>query len=261
MSKKYHIFKKLNSKNSVLPWFNKDLDYTLDINIVVSRFNEDLNWINKEPFNRYPIICYNKGSNDNFKILSHHKIINVPNIGKCDHTYLYHIINNYDTLSEYIIFLPGSNDVHYKLSKSKNLINHIEYYKELVNIGTFTPSIKNKFRNFKLDTYKTTYKNNYLLNNNTKIQKSETRPFGVWYDKHFNELEINFYTWWGIFAISKKIIHQHPKEYYEKFLEEFKDDPNPEVGHYIERAWFAIFYPLNCKLVNYQYDMNKSIYL
>jgi hypothetical protein len=261
MSKKLHIFKKINSKNILLPWYHTDLDYNLDITIVVSRYNEDLHWINKEPFNRYPIICYNKGINNNFNIISPHIVINIPNIGKCDHTYLYHIINNYDTLSKYIIFLPGSNDMHYKLSKSKNLINHIEYFKELCNIGTFTESIKNKFNDFKLDSYKTTYKNNYSLNNKTEIQKSELRPFGLWYDKHFKNINVTFHTWWGIFAISKENVYQHPKEYYETFLNEFKNYPNPEVGHYIERAWFAIFHPLNCKLINYQYDMNKSIYL
>jgi hypothetical protein len=260
MLNKYHIFKKMKSKNR-LEWFETNLSYNLDITIVVSRYNENLEWINKEPFNRYPIICYNKGDNNNFNILSPHKVINLPNIGKCDHTYLYHIINNYDNLSEYIIFLPGSNDLHYKLLKSKNLINHIEYYKELVNIGTLTNSIKNKFYNFKINSYKTTYTNNYILNNNTEIQKSELRPFGLWYENHFKNLEITFHTWWGIFALSKEIIHQYPKTYYEKFLNEFKDYSNPEVGHYIERSWFAIFHPFNCKLINHQYDMNKSIYL
>jgi len=257
MLKKYYIFKKINSKNNCLPLFKTNLKTDMNINIVVSRYNENLNWINKEPFNKYFIHCYNKGINNDFKINSPHKTIKLDNVGKCDHTYLYHIVNNYDNLSEYIIFLPGSNDIHYKYLKSINLINHIEYYKELVNIGTITQeSIKNKFYNLKVNNYKTTYENNFMINNESKIKKCELRPFGKWYEHHFNNKKVNFHTWWGIFAISRDMIHQHPKEYYEKFLNELNDSSNPEVGHYTERAWFAIFYPVNCRIINYSYDKN-----
>jgi hypothetical protein len=257
MLKKIFLFKN-REKVVPLPKFTSNLNTNLDINIVVSRYNEDLNWINNEPFNRYFIICYNKGINDNFKINSPHKIVKLNNVGKCDHTYLYHIINNYDNLSDYIIFLPGSNNLHYKYLKSINLINYIEYYNKLVNIGTFTDSnIKSLFYNFKLNSYKTSHKDNYKLNNNTEIEKSKIRPFGKWYEHHFNNINVNFYTWWGIFAITKKIVHQHPKEYYEKLLEEINYSDNPEVGHYIERSWFAIFYPVtNCKFINHKYNMN-----
>jgi hypothetical protein len=32
----------------------------VDIQIVVARYNESVDWINEEPFNKYPVICYNK---------------------------------------------------------------------------------------------------------------------------------------------------------------------------------------------------------
>jgi len=38
------------------------------IEIVVSRYNEELKWLNEDPFSRYPVICYNKGVNENYKI-------------------------------------------------------------------------------------------------------------------------------------------------------------------------------------------------
>ena len=254
MSNKLYLFMK-NKKIEDLPIYRNNLNTNLNINIVVSRYNENLNWINSEPFNKYFITCYNKGNNDNFKINSPHEIIKLNNVGKCDHTYLYHIINNYDNLSDYIIFLPGSNNINYKLVKSKNLINHIEFFGSLVNIGPYIESsIKNYFYNFKCDNYKTTDKNNYILNNESKTEKSKIRPFGKWYEHHFNNINVHFYTWWGIFAISKEIIHQHPKEYYEKFLNELCNSSNPEVGHYIERSWFAIFHPMtNCKFINHKY--------
>ena len=37
-----------------------------NIEIVVSRYNESLEWLNDEPFVKYPVICYNKGVNDHY---------------------------------------------------------------------------------------------------------------------------------------------------------------------------------------------------
>ena len=45
--------------------------------------------------------------------------------------------------------------------------------------------------------------------------------------------------------VSRNDIRQHPKKYYQNFLDELSKSPNPEVGHYVERSWCAIFYPLN----------------
>jgi hypothetical protein len=47
----------------------------------------------------------------------------------------------------------------------------------------------------------------------------------------------------GIFGIGKKHIIQHPKAYYEKLIQELNTHSNPEVGHYFERSWAAIFHP------------------
>ena len=50
--------------------------------IVIARFQEKLEWIKTAPYNKFNLIIYNKGNNDDFtktdKIL---EIINLPNIG------------------------------------------------------------------------------------------------------------------------------------------------------------------------------------
>lgn len=50
--------------------------------LVISRFNEDLAWIKEYPYNNYPIILYNKGINDNY--LKTDKTIKVNNIENVD---------------------------------------------------------------------------------------------------------------------------------------------------------------------------------
>ena len=88
-----------------------------NIEIIVSRFNEDLNWTQEAPFNLFQYTVYNKGNNENFNKTNVKQIINIENVGRCDHTYLYHIIENYNNLSNIIVFFPGSLNLVFKKNK------------------------------------------------------------------------------------------------------------------------------------------------
>ena len=88
------------------------------IDIIIARYNEDLNWMLESPFNNFKYIVYNKGDNDNFCKENVKQIINISNLGKCDHTYLYHIVNNYYNLAEILVFFPGSIQMPEKKRKS-----------------------------------------------------------------------------------------------------------------------------------------------
>ena len=69
------------------------------IQIVVARYNEDIKWL--LPFKDVTII-YNKGQY--LPLLNSFNFINLDNVGRESHTYLYHIIENYDNLSDKTIF-------------------------------------------------------------------------------------------------------------------------------------------------------------
>jgi hypothetical protein len=73
--------------------------------IVVSRYNEDITWL--LPFKEITII-YNKG--DNHNLLNKFTTIQLENVGRESHTYLYHIIKNYDNLADKTIFFQGKID-------------------------------------------------------------------------------------------------------------------------------------------------------
>jgi hypothetical protein len=79
----------------------------LNNDFIISRYNEDVRWTR---FLQGNIIIYNKGKNNiNINIERNNiKIINIYNIGREGHTYLYHIINNYDNLKDKTIFLQGN---------------------------------------------------------------------------------------------------------------------------------------------------------
>lgn len=67
--------------------------------LVVARYNEDLSWLNKFSFSAK---VYNKGNDIE---LPH---IKLKNIGRESTTYLHHIIENYERLSEHTIFVQGN---------------------------------------------------------------------------------------------------------------------------------------------------------
>lgn len=67
--------------------------------IVISKYKEDITWSNQ--FTKSRLFIYDKSGEDN-------GYINLPNIGREAHTYLTHIINNYDNLSDYVCFLQGN---------------------------------------------------------------------------------------------------------------------------------------------------------
>jgi len=81
--------------------------------IVVSRYNEDISWLNKISKD-IDIIIYNKGNNDININGSNIKVINIPNIGREGQTFLNHIIENYNRLYYNTIFLQGNPSEHCK---------------------------------------------------------------------------------------------------------------------------------------------------
>ena len=108
-----------------------------------------------------------------------------------------------------------------------------------------------------MDTYRSTHPKNRgdsIINiYNNKMGLSHPRPFGKWYRMYFNDLPIYHVSMAGVMAVSRDIIKQHDKAYYQRFLEQLETHENPEVGHYIERSWIALFHPVpeECLYIDY----------
>lgn len=215
-----------------------------DIEIIVARYNEDLEWMNEPPFNNFNYTVYNKGVNDLFQKKNVTKIIQLPNVGRCDHTYLYHIVHNFHNLSPITIFFVGSINNRIKKKNAIKLLNAILFYKRAVFIGNKTYNLRTHFNSFKLDQWKCTDSKNAELNPETKLLPAIIRPYGAWYQFHFGNTIVKNWCVYGIFSMHKMDIIKHDIERYKKLLAGLERHSNPEVGHYIERSWAAIFHPL-----------------
>ena len=217
-----------------------------NVEIIIARFNEDLSWTIESPFNLFQYIVYNKGNNENFIKTNVKQIINIENVGKNDHTFLYHVTKNYDNLPNIMVFFPGSLNMVFKKKKAEKILNNIikSNYSKAYFIGEYHNELKKHFDNFKLDNWTTSDNNNLLLNNEYALKKCVFRPYGKWYTNFFGNASAHWSTYWGIFSVDKRDIVQHPIERYQRLLQTVNTSSNPEAGHYIDRAWGVIFYPL-----------------
>lgn len=223
----------------------------LKIEIIVSRYNENLEWLNNKMFHKYPITIYNKGVNTNFyKPPSLKEVIPLSNVGVCDHTYLYHIIKNYDNLPDTTIFLPGSSMDDNKKDRTLNVLKKTIETNDTVIFGNYDNNgILNSLYNFNLSNYYSSNYFNKLLNNDSELRPCDIKPYGKWFQTVFGDLNIYYATYLGIFSVSKKHIQNRNLDFYKKLIKYVDKDKNEESAHYIERSYIAIFHPLPNKCI------------
>jgi len=226
-----------------------------NIEIVVSRYSENLDWLSQEPFSKYPVTIYNKGNHDNFNHSSNIiKVVNLPNIGLEVHSFLYHIINNYDNLSDITAFFQGSISSSVdKYRRARDVV--IESENRNTSILSCPILIHNYFdlTNFTIDYHPFSNEINRTEGSNL-THPCKIRPFGKWFNEIFNKwhstengdvTSLNNISWNHVFSVKREHILRKPKEYYEYLLSFVEEGLQPEAVHYFERAWALVFYPLN----------------
>jgi len=222
------------------------------VDLVIARYNEHLDWLDKYKnvsFNQ--VFVYNKGKSEVVCPLKNTVYITLPNVGRCDHTYIHHIIKNYDTLADVTIFAKGSvvcksRAFHREPEKfSITVTNVFKTYNTVLTGKHYPPNIQTSMADVAFKDYLAHCNENIDESTKRALYPATPGTFGEWYKANFPTIiDEDRGSFSGIFAISKKHIHAHPVSYYTKFLNELAVDSNPLVGHFIERAWFAIFYKI-----------------
>ena len=218
--------------------------------LVIARFNENLDWIKEHK--DYKIIVYNKGKeildNENFDV------INLKNVGRESHTYLYHIVNNYEKLDDVNIFLQGRiNDLN-----SMAFLNPNDYLKNINKFG-FSVSrygLLGPFHwswNVGVDK-DIRYQDKWISN---EISRSNI-GFRYFAKKLFPDIPLFVATSYsGCFAVKKDLIKQNEIGFYKKLLNILSKNKDPIEGHYMERLWCYIF-TKNTPLIDSCFDVIKT---
>jgi Protein of unknown function (DUF3431) len=183
---------------------------------VVARYQENLDWTN----GLSNCIVYNKGPNEpNTK----HPVISLPNIGREGHTYLHHIIENYDNLDDYTCFLQG-----YPFDHTPDLAKRILDFPsidpppfEFVSSRVYTVNLSYDPTDFSLHPL--------LISTYEKV-------FGT----HKTDHTFSFGAG-AQFIVSRDTIRSRPKEFYQKIVPLLDHHINPPEGFIIERFWGMIF--------------------
>jgi len=212
--------------------------------IVISRFNEDLEWLKEPRFKNHKIVCYNKGEDDLFYKHPNMEIISLPNVGMCNHTYLHHIISNYDNLDELTLFLPGSCMDANKLGTTNATFYRMLQTNDSVFAISQTNDVRQNLYNFTLDFWKVSNFQNIKSTHDGALKLCRIRPFGKFYEYYFGNLYTPGVNYFSIYGVTKTHILQSPKKLFEDLIDHVDKDTHTEAAHYLERIALAMFHPI-----------------
>ena len=182
---------------------------------VVARYQENVDWTNGLP----NAVIYNKGTT---APNTRHEVIDLPNVGREGHTYLHHIIANYDDLDEWTAFLQGNPFDHSPDLESR--------------IRIFSPS-KNGFQFLSRDQYDINLcydRTDFSLH--ALLIDTYARVFGQSKTDHAFRFGAG-----AQFVVSREAIRSRSKAFYENILAILETSVNPPEGFAIERFWGMIF--------------------
>lgn len=210
---------------------------TPDFELVIAHYNEDLDWL--DDFAPYSTI-YSKGDavKGNYRA-----VYPLRNIGRETHTYLTHVVKNYDRLAQVTLFLQGNiHDInngtpaHTDMSVAE-LVGTASQFED----GQVMP-IGKKFEFHDWDGIN--YKPGWVERRGKGLEHSKLTPGQFW--EHIysspHPKSIQFVQG-ALFGVTRAAIHRRPRSFYENLLRYFEDlnSRNPEEGHYMERFWYSIF--------------------
>lgn len=225
-------------------------------NLIVARYNESLDWVNV--FDKFQI--YNKGEK-NLSPFHQKNAIQLPNVGREAHTYLYHIINNYHNLEDILIFCQGSiaghtyfNDPR-EFKKNALEIDEHGFSTNLCNIAGIDygpPGTGDNSGHFTLTFHH--HGKLYYSGKDGKPKDASILPYyqlGTWWEETTGEPYIRSRSvfWGATFSVKKEFILKRSLESYMKLFGTLCSHKNALEAHFCERAWFNIFnLPLDFKV-------------
>lgn len=200
--------------------------------IVVAKYNEDISWLSQiDPgIKRY---IYNKGQDD------FPDNIRLSNIGREAHTYLVHIVNNYNNLDDFLIFTQGNPFDHVSNISEFNELGTVNGYRSFVRLfGNYIKGEIISFKHHPARRLRADVSNQWMQFSS----KSEITP-NFLHQKFFGS-NVKDDTWVSvnaIFSIDKETILKHDKEVYIYLLELFDRQDQNWMAYVLEYFWTLLF--------------------
>jgi len=159
-------------------------------------------------------------------------------VGRESHTWLYHIVSNYENLDEVNIFLQGRIDdlgVLAYQDVNKYLNECMIKGFSVRRFGILGPFHWSKYLGLENNSK---YRTN-IINKSLKDPEISFKELAQTFIDKIPLFTITSYG--GCFAVSKELIKQHKMSLYKELLDIVSANDNPLEGHYMERLWCYLF--------------------
>jgi hypothetical protein len=217
-----------------------------NVNVVTVTYNDlhKLNWLHLVSEKNYDFTLYAKDNNLKIGEVEKRQVETsnyyieetvIPNYGKCEYAFLYHIINNYNDLADYTVFTK----IHWydQGINFYDLINNCanyDYYEVGMGLHSYVWYNNDNLhlKEVQGDTYinvDTPYVTGNPFNFDGRAKRWEV--FEDWYNHIFpdrNNVPGKIYAFdhGPCFSVSKELIRRHPISVYEYLLERFHPSSN-----------------------------------
>lgn len=200
-------------------------------NIVIAHYAEDLSWIN-DICQDVSVHVYSKGPECLPPPVKY--IGKLSNVGRESHTYVHHIIENYDNLNDVTLFLQGSPFDHLPCGGIEQLVLEAKSHPSGLSQHARVHNVGNNSAYFGFNIHQHAGKQVVPFRNNL--------VFGEWLNLVCKIKYQNSPKWYigACFAATRHAIRSVPLETWQEILSSLEYDVNPVTGHYMERAWYMI---------------------
>jgi len=247
---------------------------SLRTEIVLASFAEDLSWVSayvgKENID---VTVYEKGQD--FPFLLGVKTLPLPNVGRESHTFLHHIVHNYDKLADWTVFsqaTPPSWGYLVGSSTNGHLPDKVSFddYVQPFPHGRDSTFVLNAATQFPRGLQITRLG---LMKQGLNEESSDLCPkLGAdgwsdwWFSKDHPHVKfaasmVDFYHRYialdeddgkpltiafaqgARFAVSRERIRSRPLRYYARLLNLLSRHRGPTEGYWMEASWYDVFHP------------------
>jgi hypothetical protein len=190
------------------------------VDVVIARYKEKLDWVEKFDLSRASNVrfyLYDK-SDESFEVSVLHNYKKLPNIGREAHTFLHHIVSNYDNLAEETLFLQGNPfDHQVNINRLQDLIEHKANYSDYRTFAIVTNQ----------DLFVARSKHEYNIIFQTMYEQKYSNPPQYWFSSGAQ------------YIVKKEAIHRHSKESWSKLLS--MSETEQQFPWSMERIWMYIY--------------------
>jgi len=236
---------------------------TVRLSLVISHCHEDMLWMQSllEGFEINDVTIYSKCNVAiNGYVPPGAKVIELPNYGRCDHSYAHFMTNMKEednTDNHYVLFLKASRRIHQGGMTPRSLHDMIR----IASHHGFSCELKhaeNLLSHYHFTSQVTTYA---ITHYRRQMIKSPYENMGSWLDN----LEIDMPTpimpvcYGGVFVVKASQIFNKTNEL-QKIEESLKRGDNIEEGHFAERVWAGLLsYPLTSNETEMLYSVPSIV--